>query len=464
MRNKNAFTLFFAALAILSLCACGKDKQPSAPEVTVNAIKLIAQDAPLNLNYPAQIAGSMDIEVRAQVGGILKSREYVEGSYVEKGAPLFIIDPQPYQVALEKAQGTLAQADSEVKRTKREYERMRRLFKENAVSAKEHDDALSAYETAKANYQVAQAGVNDAQINLGYTTVTAPIDGLTGKEKQSEGSLIVANATQASLLTTMVKTDPLYINFSMPSRDWNLGPKTKKAGKIETSIEDIKVKVVFDDGSVYPQDGKIFFVDNTEDVKTSSIAFKAELPNPNLSPLLLPGKFVRVRLEGVSFKDALVAPISALVPTDNGYNAYVVNAQGIIEIKPVKASVGGTFAFISGGLSAGDIIMTEGMVKVKAGQKVNVNLQEFSVASNDADGDGKPDDGGYSDGSLAAAPNSMMGATSTSTAEPSYKGEDFDPKATEALSPAQQTAAAPSAQPVQVAPSEPQPYPMGQGD
>lgn len=462
MKNKKTFTLFFAVLAIFSLYACGKDKQPQAPEVTVNAIKLTAQDAPLNLNYPAQIAGSMDIEVRAQVGGILKSREYVEGSYVQKGAPLFIIDPQPYQVALEKAQGALAQADSEVKRTKREYERMRRLFKENAVSAKEHDDALSAYETAKADYQVAQAGVNDAQINLGYTTVSAPIDGLTGKEMQSEGSLIVANAAQASLLTTMVKTDPLYINFSMPSRDWNLGPKTKKAGKIETSIEDIKVKVVFDDGSVYPQDGKIFFVDNTEDVKTSSIAFKAELPNPNLSPLLLPGKFVRVRLEGFSFKDALVAPISALVPTDNGYNAYVVNAQNVVEIKPVKASVGGTFAFISGGLAAGDIIMTEGMVKVKAGQKVNVNLQEFSVISNDADGDGKPDDGGYSDGSLADAPHAMMGDTSTAAAEPSYEGQDFDPEKTDIISSAQPPSVAPSAQPaVQPAVQNP---PVGQGD
>lgn len=367
-----AALLSLAAFGVF-LCGCGKDSSPAQQEILVNAISISKQDMPLNIEYPAQIEGSLNIDVRAQVGGILKERLYTEGTYVEKDTPLVIIDPQPYEVALQKAKGALAQAKSEVKRTKREYDRMSRLLKENAISVKEHDDSLSAYERAIANEQVAQAGLDEAQINLGYTTVKAPITGITGKEAQSVGSLISPTSPSASLLTTMVQTDPLYINFSVPSREWDITPKVKEAGNIDAAMEDVGVEVILSDGSVYPQQGRIFFVDSSEDTKTSSVAVKAQIPNPERSPLLLPGKFVKVKLTNIIYKNAVLVPVESLIQGDNGYSVYVVK-NGVAESVPVKAYISGSRAFIKEGLKPGDVVIKEGLVKVKAGQKVKVNL------------------------------------------------------------------------------------------
>ncbi len=369
--------VFLAGACLLSVMAlsigCGKTEQPQEQEVLVNGMKVEKVDAPLDIQYPAQISGSLEIDVRAQVGGILKSRNYTEGAYVEKGTLLFVIDPQPYQVALEKAKGNLAQVESDVKRTKREYDRMARLFKQNAVSAKENDDALSAYEKAQANFVVAKAGVEDAAINLGYTSVSAPISGITGREAQSVGSLISPTSAQSSLLTTMVQTNPLYVNFSVPSQQWNASSKTKEAGKIDVGVNDVGVQIIMQDGSVYPQLGKIFFVDSAEDVKTASIAIKAEVPNPNMDNTLLPGKFVKVKLTNIIFKDAIIIPATAIASSSAGDSVYVVNNEGIIEARPVKVTLQGSTAFVNSGLEAGETIIVEGLVKIRPGQKVKVN-------------------------------------------------------------------------------------------
>ncbi len=380
MERKIKASVFSLIFLGLWLCGCGEAASSSEQEILVNGITVTQQDAPLNIEYPAQIDGSLNIDVRGQVGGILKERLYTEGSYVEKDTPLFIIDPQPYQVALEKAKGSLAQAQSEVKRTKRDYERMAKLIKENAVSAKEHDDALSAYERAQANEQVAKAGLEEAEINLGYTTVKAPISGITGKEAQSVGSLISPSSPSSSLLTTMVQTNPLYINFSVPSREWDNAPKIRKAGDINLAMEDVGVEVILNDGSVYPELGRIFFVDSSENTKTSSVAIRAQIPNPDRSAVLMPGKFVKVRLTNISYKNAILVPVSALVQGDNGYSAYVVR-NGVAESVPVKASVSGSRAFINEGLKPGEVIITEGLVKIKPGQKVRVNLIPNNILS-----------------------------------------------------------------------------------
>ncbi len=173
-------------LATVFVSGCKKSTAGGAAAPTmVNAVEVVQQDLPWDIEYPAQVAGSLEIQIRAQVGGILEARLYNEGEYVEEGKQLFQIDDKQYKVALEKAQGALAQAQAEERRTQRTYARMKKLRADNAVSQQDYDNALSAYDTAKANVQVAQAGVNDAQINLGYTKVTAPISGIAGKETQS---------------------------------------------------------------------------------------------------------------------------------------------------------------------------------------------------------------------------------------------------------------------------------------
>ena len=228
-----------AGLLLVSFIFGGcKDKKPAeAPAVPVNAVAVVQQDYPWLMEYPAQVAGSLDVQIRAQVGGILQARLYDEGEFVTAGTQLFQIDDKEYKVALEKAQGSLAQAKAEVKRTQRTYQRMKTLRAQNAVSQQDYDNALSAYETAKANVQVAEAGVNNAQINLDYTKVTAPINGIAGKEAQTVGSLISA-AGESGLLTTMVQIDPLYVNFSMPGRQFEKLSQGYRQGDIVLGDEE----------------------------------------------------------------------------------------------------------------------------------------------------------------------------------------------------------------------------------
>ena len=212
--NKRIFPVSLLMLSVI-LAGCSGKKAALPPATAVNAVAVIQQDYPWTMEYPAQVAGSLDVQIRAQVGGILEARLYNEGAFVTAGTQLFQIDEKEYKVALEKAQGALAQAQAEVKRTQRSYQRMKTLRAQEAVSQQDYDNALSAYETAKADVQVAEAGVNDAQINLDYTRVTAPISGIAGKENQTVGSLISPQG-DSRLLTTLVQIDPLYINFSMP--------------------------------------------------------------------------------------------------------------------------------------------------------------------------------------------------------------------------------------------------------
>lgn len=364
-------------IPILILFSCDNKKETvKMPIPLVGGSSVIKKDVPLDIEAPAKITGSLEIEVRAQVGGILKSRTYQEGQYVNEGDKLFEIDPEPYKAALTKAQGSLAQAESEVKRTRRDYERMQKLYKAKAISQKEHDDSLSAYERAEANLKVAEGAVREAEINLGYTEIKAPFSGIVRKEEKSVGNLI-ANTADASLLTTMVQTCPLRANFSVPGRLWSRLAKEHNAGKVSMSnYDDCRVEVYMSDGSKYKENGKIIFVDSSEDHLTSSVSVKAEIPNDKDQRVLLPGQFVRVKIVGAKYKDALVIPASALVSTKSGYMAYVIDKNNIVEIRPVKADVIGNDAIIDSGLQIGEVVISEGVMKARAGQEVRVEMKD----------------------------------------------------------------------------------------
>lgn len=391
--------LFVMSIVLVGMTFSGcKDKKPAAPQATaVNAVKVIEQDYPWNIEYPAQIAGSLDVQIRAQVGGILQARLYNEGEFVEAGTQLFQIDDKEYKVALEKAQGTLAQAKAEVTRTRSTYNRVKRLRKENAVSQQDYDNALSAYETAQANVQVAQAGVNNAQINLDYTKVTAPINGIAGKEAQTVGSLI-APAGESGLLTTMVQIDPLYVNFSMPGSQFEKLAQGYREGQIvlgdeekqkilqdrryrDTDVNEVPiyVEVLVGENKVYPQRGKIIFFDSSENTQTSSIAIKAEIANPARTRELLPGQFVRVRLVGAVFKNAVLVPSSAILSSSSGLIAYVIDAENKVEARPVKANLQDDLYIVSEGLKAGDHVVNGGLVKIHPGELVAPTLQPFQI-------------------------------------------------------------------------------------
>lgn len=389
MQNRNTILvmLFVSVLAItVVFTGCSKkdmQENQSEPQATVvNAVKSLKLDVPWDMEYPAQVAGSLEVEIRAQVGGILKERLYQEGEYVNKGSILFKIDPEQPKAALEKAEASLAQVNTEVQRTKRDYNRMAELIKDNAVSQKDYDDSLSAYEKAQADYKAAKAVVDDAKINLGYTSVKAPISGIARKENHSVGSLVSTIGDEA-LLTTMVQINPLYINFSVPARQIAGLKKQYDANNIKVDDE-FKVDILLSDGSLYKEQGKIIFVDSAEDPLTSAVAVKVEVKNPNYERDIAPGQYVKVRLKGVSFKGAVIVPQSSLIEGPTGTYVYVVNtsSNNIVETVPVSAQVKDSIAVIYSGLQGGETVISGGSLKVMPDMPVNPELVEINLPDN----------------------------------------------------------------------------------
>lgn len=370
--------IFLLFLLIFTGCKEKKTNTEIPPPMVGGSI-VMRKDVPLNIEVPAKITGSLEIQVRAQVSGILKSRTFKEGQYVHQGDKLFEIDPESYKAALTKAQGALAQAQSEVRRTARDYERMKKLYKAGAISQKEHDDSLSAFERADANLKVAEGAVKEAEINLGYTEVKAPISGIVRREAQSVGNLVSANG-ESSLLTSMVQICPLKAAFSISGMLWSRLAKQHLAGKVSlVRYTDYKVEIYMSDGAKYPADGKIIFVDSSEDNLTSSVSIKAEIPNDENQKVLLPGQFVRVKLIGAEYKNAIVIPSSSLVATKLGYVVYVVKKDNVVEVRPVKAEIIDNEAVVDDGLQEGETVVSEGIVKVRPGQKVNVIMKQIET-------------------------------------------------------------------------------------
>ncbi|GHU13823.1 hemolysin D [Alphaproteobacteria bacterium] len=376
LSKKKACFLVASLISLLMISGCEEKKQaPQMPPPKVGAAKAIKKDVPFAIEAPAKITGSLEIQIRAQVGGILKARLFNEGQYINQAEKLFEIDPEPHEAALDKAQGNLAQAQSELKRTTRDFNRMQRLHGAKAISQKEYDDSLSAKERAEANLKIAEGSAKEAEINLGYTEVKAPISGIVGKEAQSVGNLI-SPAGESSLLTTMVQIKPLHAVFSVSGSVWRQMAQSHVAGKVKLlENSDYKVEIIMSDGTKYPKDGKIIFVDSTEDNLTSSVSIKAEVPSDETQKLLMPGQFVRVKIVGAEYNDAIVVPASALISTQMGYVVYVVKDDKTVEVRPIKAEVVGNEAIVDSGISEGEVVVSEGIVKVRPGSPVDAVIE-----------------------------------------------------------------------------------------
>lgn len=376
--------VWFSLPILLFFTGCDEKKPlQQMPAQLVGAAKAIKKDVPYELEVPAKITGSLEIKVRAQVSGILKSRLFQEGQYVKQGEKLFEIDPEQHKAALTRALGSLAQTQSEVRRTSRDYVRMQKLYKAGAISQKEHDDSLSAYERADANLKVAEGSVREAEINLGYTEVKAPISGIVRKEAQSVGNLISASG-ESSLLTSMVQICPLHANFSVSGSIWSSLARGHLSGKMKLlKFGDYKVEVIMSDGSKYPNVGKIIFVDSSEDNLTSSVSIKAEIPSDEKQKILLPGQFVRIKLIGAEYKDAIVVPSASLISTSLGYVIYIVKDDSTVEVRPVKAEIIGNRAIVESGVKDGEVVICEGISKARPGQKVSAVIKSENAPLTD---------------------------------------------------------------------------------
>lgn len=354
--------------AALLLAACGKEpasQPPPAPEVTVQTVD--SQPVPLELTYTARTVGSREVEVRARVSGIVLKRRYQEGSRVEQGQPMFLIDPEPVRARAASARAEVAVAKARFDEARRQRDRVLPLFEQNAVSQSRRDEAVSAYEVAQANLLAAESQLRTAQLDLEYTDVRAPISGLTSREVLSEGSL-VSTGQDSSLLTKIVQVDPLYIEFAVPEAEaalirGGLAPANKNA-------QPPRVKLLLENGTEYPEAAKVTFVDNAVDVNSGTVRVRAVLRNQDVQ--LIPGQFIRAKVEGVMLSNVVAIPRKAVMSGPQGPFVYLVGADAKVAMRPVQVgrSMGNNIV-VTAGLQAGDRYIVEGVLKVQPGIQVS---------------------------------------------------------------------------------------------
>ena len=365
---------------LLAVSACKKENetgkvQASVPEVEV--IKLQPQDVPLSFEFAARAQGAKETQVRARVGGILLKRNYVEGSYVEEGSVLFEIDPAPYKVALEQAKAKLAQNQAQLKNAQTQWKRTEKLFKEGYASEKARDEARSSMDSLAAAVQLSQAEVDSAQLNLDYTTVAAPISGVTSLEAQSEGSLI-STTGESGLLTSITQLDPIYVIFSASENEILSLSNMVEQGLVRNpnNQKEVIAKLKFSNDTLYNQTGTINFINPSIDESTGTIKLRAVFPNPKGK--IRPGQFLRLVMEGLTRINALVVPQEAVMQGANGSFVYRVNEKSIVEMVSVHTGLttqDGRW-IIDNGLNPDDEVIVSGLQKLRAGMPVKPVVAE----------------------------------------------------------------------------------------
>jgi membrane fusion protein (multidrug efflux system) len=357
------------AISCIVLAACsqgdakqGKDAKGDGkgppPAVAVSFIEATPRAVPVTLEAVGRTEGSREVQVRARVSGILEAQRFQEGDSVKAGATLFEIERAPFEIELQQARGVLAEVTAREALARQEHERLKGLAEKRAISQKEADQAASVAAQAQAAGQVARARVRQAELNLSYTRVVAPIGGITGRALQSVGSL-VSPGGDAALLTTLTRSDPIWVRFSLSEREYAQvrGGEGKEA----------QVRLELADGSTYPEVAKLNFSGSTVDAQTSTVQMRAEVPNPR--HVLLPGQFVRVRVTAGTLQ-AIVVPQSAVLQNEGGRFVWVA-VEGKAVQRQIRAGawVGKDWAVLEG-LKPGDKVIVDNLVRLRPNASV----------------------------------------------------------------------------------------------
>ena len=366
-----------AAAAVLLVAGCGRGGPPQAgpggfPPAPVTLLEIKPQTVPVRFEYVGQTAGSKEAEVRARVQGILEKRSYHEGGHVKAGQTLFVIDPKPYAVQVEQAEAALAQARAQQTQARRNLERQQSLLASGMTTRRDYDDALAAVDTAEATVKLAQARLAETRLNLSYTTVTAPVTGYASRALKSEGSLV--SPGEDSLLTTVSQLDPMYVNFSIAEGERLRISRQIAAGKLvapDLASGGQPVGLRLADGSLFPRQGQLAFIDPRIDAASGAFSARATVPNPDGA--LHPGQFVRVILDAGERPNSIVVPQRAVMEGPQGKFVYLAgkSADGKDVALPRPVSVGDWVQLgdermwiIESGLSPADKVVVEGMGKI----------------------------------------------------------------------------------------------------
>src|SRR6266536_1369663 len=362
--------IVLSALLIIVSFVTGCSRKPAQtapppPEVLVTTVR--PQDVPRVLERVATLDGFINANINAQVQGYIVSRDYSEGSVVKKGDVLFQIDPRPFQAALAQARGTVAKDKANQAKTDADEKRALDLFKKKVISDQERDTAIAAAGSNRANVEADQAAVDQADLNLGYTKITAPIDGVAGFANNQVGDLV--NPTSGPL-TTVSQIDPIKAVVTAgegPFTDFvSRHPDQKER---EEYVKTLDFELILGNGEMYPHKGKFYALDRSLDPKTGSIRYEVTFPNPG--NILRPGQFGKVRFVADMKKGAMVIPQEAVNELQGNFQAAVVDQNNKVSIHPVKMGERiGAMWEVTEGLKPGDKVVVQGLQKAREGSIV----------------------------------------------------------------------------------------------
>lgn len=378
-----------AAAVALALSSCGKGGdaaqggQPAgweAPAPVVGVVTVHPQTVALTVELPGRLESLRTADVRAQVGGIIQKRLFQEGSYVRAGQPLYQIDSSTYEAGLESARAQLATAQATLAKADADLARYKPLVSADAISKQEYDAAVTAKRSAEAGVKAAQAAIKSAGINLNRSRITAPISGFIGQSKVSEGTLL--NAGDTTVLATIRQTNPMYVNVTQSASEVMKLRRQIAEGKLLAADGAIAVGIKFDDGTVYPEKGRLLFADPTVDESTGQITLRAAVSNDQ--NILMPGLYVRVLMDQVAADNAFIVPQQAVTRGAKD-TVVIVNAQGGMEPREVTvAQQQGTNWIVTSGLKDGDKVVVEGISIAGMTGAKKVTPKEWASSENQA--------------------------------------------------------------------------------
>lgn len=378
-----------AASVALALSSCGKADeaaqggQPAgreAPAPVVGVVTVHPQTVALTVELPGRLESLRTADVRAQVGGIIQKRLFQEGSYVRAGQPLYQIDSSTYEASLESARAQLATVQATLAKADADLARYKPLVAADAISKQEYDAAVTAKRSAEAGVKAAQAAIKSAGISLNRSRITAPISGFIGQSKVSEGTLL--NAGDTTVLATIRQTNPMYVNVTQSATDVMKLRQQVAEGKLLAADGAIAVGIKFDDGTVYPEKGRLLFADPTVNESTGQITLRAAVPNDQ--NILMPGLYVRVLMDQVAVDNAFIVPQQA-VTRGTKDTVMIVNAQGGMEPREVTiAQQQGANWIVTSGLKDGDKVVVEGISIAGMTGAKKVTPKEWMPSENQA--------------------------------------------------------------------------------
>jgi membrane fusion protein (multidrug efflux system) len=379
---QRCLTLALAGLIAIGAPGCSKKEGPAGAAPEVYVADVVQKDVPVYLDLVGQTKGFQDVEIRARVEGYLDRVAFTEGTFVKKGTLLYQIDPKPLEAALANAKANLATAEARMQKSNTDVNRLTPLAKQQAVSQQELDNSLSAQEAAKAQVDAMKAAVDKASLDLGYTRITSPIDGLVGTTQVKAGNLVGRN--ESTLLTTVSQVDPILFRAGISESEYlRLGRELLARGGPDGSNKRKEVELILADGTVHPQKGYLDTVERAVDATTGTLALQFKFPNPQA--LVRPGQYGRVRGVSQVKTAALLVPQRAVSELQNLYSVAVVGEGNKVAFRNVKVGPRvDSLWVIEEGVKPGEKVVVEGLQRVREGTVVSPKPVAEAPAGKDA--------------------------------------------------------------------------------